>query len=92
MVEHLPRLPEDNNDDGFMALQWSSPRCFISRWLSTLKRGKRRQCDAVRSQKRPKGVAMMERETREDSTHAICSMNRLNGGGEETKPSKQIRN
>ncbi|XP_008357269.3 protein POLAR-like 1 [Malus domestica] len=81
------RLPED---DGFMALQCSSPLYIISRWLSTLKRGKRRRCGVVRSQKRPKEVAKTERETGDDeSTHATGSTKGLNGGGGETE-SRQI--
>ncbi|TQD74605.1 hypothetical protein C1H46_039857 [Malus baccata] len=94
MVGHPPHLPEDNDDDdddGFMALQWSSPRRIISRWLSTLKQGKRRRCDAVRSQKRPKEVATTERETGDESTHATCSTNGLNGGGEETEPRQIVK-
>ncbi|CAN6539503.1 unnamed protein product [Malus baccata var. baccata] len=80
MVGHPPHLPEDNDDDGFMALQWSSPRP--------------RQTEAMRRRTEPEEtekVATTERETGDESTHATCSTNGLNGGGEETEPRQIVK-
>lgn len=72
-IEDLP------TDDRLMALQCSTPRRIISRWLSSLRRSKRRRSDVLRSQKIFKEVA--RRETGDESTHAACSTHGLKQSG-----------
>lgn len=70
-------------DDRLMALQCSTPRRIISRWLSSLRRSNRRRSDVVRSQKIFKEVA--RRETGDESTHAACSTHGLKQSGQFVK-------
>ncbi|BFG17938.1 hypothetical protein CerSpe_042110 [Prunus speciosa] len=76
-MDGIGDLPKD---DRLMALQCSTPRRIISRWLSSLRRSKRRRSDVVRSQKIFKEVA--RRETGDESTHATCSTHGLKQSGQ----------